>query len=243
MKVLIVILNVFGLSYIQLALGQNRIINSHYHGWYMFFGSYNLNSKIGLHTEYQWRRNDIIKNWQQSLARIGLIYKWNNEISFTMGYGHIITYPYGKQPVSQTFLEHRIWEQVLISHKIQNSDIKHRYRLEHRWLENSSHWKYFNRFRYQFWIDIPLLNISENKKLLFTFYDEAFINFGKNVQKNIFDQNRLYGSIGLMINPNTIVRIGYMNHIIMKSDGIHEEMNHTLQISLHQNLSLKKSEN
>ncbi|MEQ8425644.1 MAG: DUF2490 domain-containing protein, partial [Cyclobacteriaceae bacterium] len=44
-------------------------------GWYMYFGNHKLSDKFSLHTEYQWRRDEIIKNWQQSLSRIGLDYK------------------------------------------------------------------------------------------------------------------------------------------------------------------------
>lgn len=241
MKNLIVTLKFLVIILYSVAWGQNRMVNYQNHGWYMYFGSYYWNSKMGLHAEYQWRRNEWIRNWQQSLGRVGLIYKLNNEVSFTLGYGNIITYPYGKQPVTKTFLEHRLWEQVLLSSKIKKWDIKHRYRLEQRWIENYPQWKFLNRFRYQLWLDIPFSTVFKKNLMICTFYDEVFINFGKNVQKNLLDQNRLYGAIGLVINPSTIIRIGYMNHILMKSDGIHEEMNHTLQISLHQNLTFKKS--
>jgi hypothetical protein len=239
MKHLIVILNIF--FFLDFSFAQNRITDSQSHGWYMYFGSYFMSPKIGIHSEYQWRRNEIIENWQQSLARIGIILKNNELLAFTLGYGHIITYPYGKQPVPKTFLEHRIWQQVLLNTKFNKTEIKHRYRLEQRWLEqNNASWKYINRFRYQFWIDIPLTTIAQKKKLITSLYDEIFINFGKNVQKNIFDQNRLYIALGFGLSHNYALRLGYMNQIITKGDGTHQEMNHTLQISLHHNFTFKK---
>lgn len=229
---------VINFATLNLMKSQNRIIAQQYHGWYMYFGTHYLIPKWGIHSEYQWRRNDIVQNWQQSLSRVGIIFKVHDALSLTVGYGHILTYPYGEQPVPQTFLEHRIWEQALIQHKIQNVDFKHRYRLEQRWLNLQNDWKYLNRLRYQLTIEKKLNNF-----LLLSFYDEIFIGFGKNVQKNIFEQNRLYAALGWNVLKNTSIRFGYMNQILIKPNGIHQELNHTLQVSLHLNyLLLPKNE-
>ncbi len=44
-------------------------------GWYTYNGDHKLANRWELHTEYQWRRIDLIRSWQQSLKRVGLVYK------------------------------------------------------------------------------------------------------------------------------------------------------------------------
>ncbi len=245
MNYLIVILN--GLIFVFIIhseiFSQNHKTVVNLNGWYMYFGNYSLTPKISLNSEYQWRRNEIIKNWQQSLTRIGLTYSPYPEWSFTMGYGHILTYPYGKMPVLKTFLENRLWEQILLTHNLKNWKFKHRYRLEQRWLENitssSPKWIFYHRMRYQFWWDIVLYS-KNHHQLLFSFYDEVFINFGKNVQKNFLDQNRLYFAFGWVLQPNLVLRWGYLNQRILKPNSIQMENNHTLQFSINQAI-VKKS--
>ncbi len=63
--------------------------STHYNtiGWYNYFGTINLNKKFGIHTEYQWRRNQLITDWQQSLLRVGLNFSLNPHVLFRVGYG------------------------------------------------------------------------------------------------------------------------------------------------------------
>ncbi len=46
----------------------NRITDHNRIGWYVYNGGYQLGRMWQLHTEYQWRRTDLIRQWQQSLA-------------------------------------------------------------------------------------------------------------------------------------------------------------------------------
>jgi hypothetical protein len=94
-----------------------KIISNQKHAWVTYLGNHKLTDKLGIHTEYQWRRADGFKNWQQSLMRIGVDYYVNPTLSATAGYGWIVTYPYGEQPVGHEFQEHRIWEQVNMKSK------------------------------------------------------------------------------------------------------------------------------
>lgn len=60
----------------QLAFSQtNRIANKNQLGWYVYEGDHPVSKKWQIHAEYQWRRVDFIKFWQQSLARIGMAYQ------------------------------------------------------------------------------------------------------------------------------------------------------------------------
>lgn len=244
-------LSFFIISYKYFA--QTRIQNTNNHGWYMYFGNHRLTNKWSLHTEYQWRRNEWIQNWQQSLARIGIDYRLNDQAIITLGYGNIITYPYGEQPVLTTYNEHRIWQTLLLTNKNGRFNFSHRYRLEQRFSEkykNDTNGDmvferviYTNRIRYLFSVVVPInKKLNEKDAVFLRFYDEAFVSFGKNVGKNIFDQNRLYFALGYQILPTTNLQAGYLNHLVFKADGIHYENNHTLQISLTHNFDFRKKD-
>ena len=43
---------------------QNTRISDHNNiGWYVYNGTIKLDKKWGIHTEYQWRRDHVIKDW------------------------------------------------------------------------------------------------------------------------------------------------------------------------------------
>ena len=68
-----------------------------------------------MQTEYQWRRENYITEWQQSLVRIGANYKLNQNLLFRIGYAWIETFPYGEIPLNASgrdFTERRIFEMV-----------------------------------------------------------------------------------------------------------------------------------
>jgi hypothetical protein len=174
-----------------------------------------------------------------------------DNIIVTAGFGHIVTYPYGDYPVPATFTEYRAWEQLILSHNSGRLIFQHRYRLEQRWLENMikrptqtfvrDGFVYSNRFRYKFTLTMPINKDKISKGSIFTaFYDELFINFGKNIKYNIFDQNRLYAAIGYQLNPYANIQAGYLNQIVLKPDGKKQEMNHTLQAALTWNIDLRR---
>jgi hypothetical protein len=61
------------LGCIQYTSGQNnRITTYNTIGWFNYFGTFKVADKFAIHTEYQWRRNDFVKSWQQSLLRVGV---------------------------------------------------------------------------------------------------------------------------------------------------------------------------
>lgn len=233
--------------------GQKEVV-SQWNGWYMYFGNHRLTEQWGLHTEYQWRRSEIIKKWQQSLARVGVDYRVNNQIMVSGGYGYIISFPYGEQPIAHKFDEHRIWQQLILNHSSGRVYFNHRYRLEQRWLENviddgngettTDGYRYANRVRYRFMVNVPLNNSTMQPNTLFiSVYDEVFLGFGKNIALNILDQNRLYGALGYQFSNAGNVQFGYLFHKVIKGDGVRMENNHTLQLALFYNMDFRKTSN
>jgi hypothetical protein len=211
----------------------------------MYFGNHKLTDKLSLHTEYQWRRADWITTWQQSLLRIGVDYKLGDAAVITLGYGHIVTWPYGHQPVAEKFTEHRLWQTLTLTQRQGRFYFNHRFRPEQRWLEGNGSgkegWFYRNRIRYRFMVNYPLTKKEMGPNTLFaSIYDEIFIQFGPHFDRNYFDQNRLYGTLGYQFSTAGHVQAGYMQQYIVKGDGLKAERNHTLQLALTYNLDFRK---
>jgi hypothetical protein len=228
---------------------QKEIV-SQKHGWAMYFGNHRLTDKWGIHTEYQWRRADYFDRWQQSLLRLGVDYYAKNGEQYTLGYGWIRSYQYGDQPIAHNLNEHRIWQQFIVKGNLGRVDLHHRYRLEQRFIENwvkdpqevfnQEGYVFRNRVRYRFMATVPLSKKELTDNTLFlAVYDEPFLGFGKGIQKNILDQNRLYVAFGWRFNKNVNVQLGYLNQYIVKTDGIKAERNHTLQVALTYNLDFR----
>ncbi len=213
----------------------------------MYFGNHKLNDKIGLHTEYQFRRHDFAADWQQSLMRIGLDYYLPKKAMLTAGYGWIVSFPYGEQPISVKFNEHRIWQQFMMNENIGRFYFNHRYRLEQRFLENTAvdtdGYRFRQRARYRLFITIPISNKTlEDNTLFFSTYDEVFLGFGEGILRNILDQNRLYFALGWRFNKDMNVQLGYLHHYVIKGDGDRRERNHTLQLGVTYNMDLRTND-
>lgn len=207
--------------------GQNNRINTpNTIGWYNYFGTFRLNNRFSLHTEYQWRRTKLVSEWQQSLFRIGINYQFNPGVMFRIGYGWIETFPYGEIPINglgRDFTEHRLFEMVHLSHNEGIVGLSHRFMLEQRFIGTYSspsvvkedRFPLLHRIRYMFRAQVPLKGkeITDNTPYA-AFYDEVFIGFGKNVNANVFDQNRIGALLGYRVNKTVRIEAGYLNQIL-----------------------------
>jgi hypothetical protein len=95
--------------------------------------------------------------------------------------------------------------------------------LEQRWigrytraaLAKEDDWLFVNRFRYLFRIQFPLTGnkIADHTPYL-AFYDELCVGFGKNVNENVFDQNRLGILLGYRLSPVFRIERGFLSQIL-----------------------------
>nr|MBP6575743.1 DUF2490 domain-containing protein [Chryseobacterium sp.] len=85
-KAKVLLSSVFLISISSAFSAQNRISDHNKIGWYAYNGTFKLDSKFSIHTEYQWRRNDYIMTWQQSLLRLGINYQANPNLQLRVGY-------------------------------------------------------------------------------------------------------------------------------------------------------------
>ena len=109
--------------------------------WYMYFGMNRLSDKISLHTEAQFRYYQTEGNFNQMLLRTGINFHVKPNAILTAGYAYIDTDPtFMEQGLEDGFfngneiLEHRIFEQLILTNKVGEFLFEHRYRLEQRFI-------------------------------------------------------------------------------------------------------------
>lgn len=218
MKFKIALLLFFGLT---AASAQNRINDKNNIGCYVYSGTFALSERFGIHTQYQWRREGFIENWQQGLLRLGMNYKLFPDTQLRVGYAWAETYPYGDFPLNgfgKDFTEHRAYEMVTITDKVSALAVTHRFMLEQRWvgrysntmLTSEDSFVYTNRLRYILRLQLPI----QKDGWYVAIYDELFCGFGENVGENIFDQNRFGAIIGYPFTKNFRIEGGYLNQIV-----------------------------
>lgn len=220
-------------------------------GWFMYFGDHKFSEHWGIHIEAQFRRNEIIAKPQQLLLRTGINYHFAPNAFATAGYCYVTTSQYGVFPAKSAFPENRFWEQLQVKSQAGRIEMITRLRLEQRLsklpvIQSSGEYApgddvYTNRARVLVRLSVPFKGKTiEDNSLYFSCYDEAFVNFGENVQANIFDQNRAYAALGYKFPKWGKLEIGYMNQTIVKSDGVKVENNHTLQVGFISNIDFRK---
>jgi len=195
-------------------------------GWYNYFGTFKVNDNFSIHSEYQLRRNNLVTDRQQGLLRLGLNYQANKKIQLRLGYANIETYPYSETPINgmgKDFTEHRFFQMITVHDKISKVDLSHRFMLEQRWigrysdatLTNEDEFPLLHRIRYMIRAQIPLKGDKiVNETPYIAAYNELFIGFGKNVNENVFDQNRFGLLIGYPFNSTFRIEAGYLNQTL-----------------------------
>lgn len=245
---------------VNYSYAQIRINGDNNNAWLMYFGNHKFSKKLGLHIEVQWRRSQFYSKPQQLLIRSGINYYANKNLTLTAGYCFVKTSPYGVFPSSIAFPENRIWQQLQFKNNHGKFEFINRFRLEQRMsklptLNKDSMFvvgdsKYTNRVRLMQRLSVPLKgNEIVDKSFYLSLYNEIFINFGKNVGSNFFDQNRAYIALGYKIPKIGRLEIGYLEQTIFRNVNVSSkgqlqqkiENNHTLQISLSSSLDFIKN--
>jgi hypothetical protein len=194
-------------------------------GWHAIFLNYQLNPNWSVHGEFQLRRVAFLEP-QQNLYRAGINLRPHSQVLLRAGYAFADTHNYGKMPVTSNglrFPEHRTFLMALLNNPIDRIDFSHRFMLEQRWVGRSldpkalkiDEYTYLNRMRYMLRIEYPLQKDPSKRYLPYlAFYDELMIGFGKNINQNIFDQNRFGALIGYKIQKKVRIESGYLHQTL-----------------------------
>ncbi len=181
--------------------------------WYIYIWSTQFNeSQWGIQGDVQYRNWDLIGDLEQLLIRGAATYKpKNTDVKLALGYAHITSGAFGESDATAT--ENRIYQEANLPQKIGGKlSFNHRFRYEQRFVDGLD---FRTRFRYALFLTVPLKGKTvEAKSWYLSFYNELFINgerdIGDGRSVEIFDRNRLFGSLGYAVKKNLKIQVGAM---------------------------------
>ena len=194
--------------------------------WARYYNQLVLNESWSIHTEFDNRV--FLKPFEQNLYvfRIQGRYKINEKLEAGIGYAY---FSVSTQIPEQTFNfeipENRGQQDISWKEKLGKVTINQRFQVEERFVGNANSQgltdrnTFFWRFRYRLQGDFILWK-KENQFLKTILFDEIFINAGKNIVYNTFDQNRMYAGIQYGFNKNLGVELGYLKSFQQRANGL-----------------------
>lgn len=203
--------------------------------WGAWFHTQRLSDKWGVAFDGQFRSADDVKYLRNILLRPSIAYYFDNNHVASIGYAYIGTN--GRNLDEKTHRnESRIWEQFVISHKVGRIPLTHRFRLEQRFLGNTSVGDvegndnlFSQRFRYFVRGIVPFKKDSIfTQGIYLAAQNELFLNLqNKNKLNNsVYDQNRAFIAIGYRFSKKIDIEAGYLNQYskVSKSSYTHNNV-------------------
>ena len=242
------------------SLGQSPRLNDfHSLTWFVYVGDHKVAKSWAIHTEYQMRRVDWLRDPQQQLARLGLVRTLGERVKVSGGYTYFQSHRYGAyaEVTGRATPENRLYEDLTLQDQLGRLGLKQRVRLEQRWLGERAasgqgpvqKWEYQNRIRYQLGLTFPLQGPTiDDGEFYLNGFDELFIGFGQNVGENVFNQNRLSGGVGFQLTRNAKAELNYLYQIRSHADTDPVsgqpvvELNHGIWLNLSYNLDFTKNQ-
>jgi hypothetical protein len=224
-----------------------KVIHTREQAWIAYFNQTRLTNKWGLWLDMHYRMTDnFVDRPFQFLFRPGVTYYLKDNVRLTAGYGLIKHFP--AQGLSTTRTEHRVWQQVAWTQKYQRFSTTQWLRLEERYNQKvvndikTGDYVYTFRTRYNFSFAIPLNGKDLAPKTPFlAIANELFLNFGKNVVYNTFDQNRLFVGLGYQFSKQLNAQLGYMNVYQQEASGNSYFFTNAVRLFVYHSLDFRSS--
>lgn len=237
--VLLLLLSIPVIVSAQRTVSRNNLV------WFGDFTTAKVASRWSVYLDFGFRRTEWLNKWSQLLVRPGITFNVNEKISATIGVAYFSHYASNNiKP------EYRGWQQLLFSETNGRVRWSHRLRTEQRTTQKMiagklvDDYSYTNRYRYQFGLQIALNRPKLADKTMYVLVaEEVFVNSGKEIRINYFDQNRISVGIGYKHNDLLNISISFMKDFIQKSQVDVFESNNVLVININHNFDFKKKGN
>lgn len=217
--------------------------------WTGYFNQTRMSKKWGIWLDAHLRtKEELVTNFSQAILRAGLTWYVNDDTKLTAGYAYINHFPSDNhRNVSQP--EHRPWQQLQWHTKYPRLKLMQWVRLEERYRrkilndnELGDGYNFNFRARYNVLSQIPLSKRRFSPKTFsLVLSNEIFVNFGKQVVYNYFDQNRFFAGFHYHINSHDNLQFGYMNVFQQLATGSKYRSTDAFRIFYFHNLNLSKN--
>jgi len=214
--------------------------------WTRYNNQLTINNKWSLHSEFD---NRIFTNpVQQNLyvMRIQGRYKINKSLELGAGFAYFsVTTQDPEVTFDFKIPEYRGQQDITWKQEYSNFTLNQRLQIEERFFHNANKegllpgTTFYRRFRYRLQGDFNFWK-KENQYLKVIIYDELMINGGKNVLKNTFDQNRMYGALQYGVNKNIALELGYLNSFQQRQSGVDYFNRDIIRFTFYHKINLQK---
>ena len=169
--------------------------------WAIYFGNYGLAPRWSLFADAQQRHTTEPQNQRQTMLRLGIQRSLTDRSSFLVGAAGIPSQIVGEE----SKFEFRIFEQFISDHRWGRSYVRHRFRLEQRFLGNEL---LRQRLRYFVLLNIPLTGPNQAPGVPYlSAYNELFV---QGSAKGYWDRNRFFLGLGYSFSPSLRMEFGAM---------------------------------
>ena len=194
--------------------------------WTRYYNQLLLNEKWSLHSEFDNRifMNPVKQNLY--VIRVQGRYKINTHLETGIGVVHF-SVATQEPEINYNFNipEYRGQQDITWKQNFGEVILNQRFQLEERFIGRADKvtllpgTTFSWRFRYRLQVDYTFWK-REKQLLKAVVSDEIMFNFGKQIIKNTFDQNRIYAAIQYGLNTNLAFELGYLNSFQRRATGI-----------------------
>jgi hypothetical protein len=211
--------------------------------WIGYFNQTRMTQYAGLWAEAQLRFNDdFARQLHTTLARVGYVHYFSERARLAAGYAFVTVRGSGG---GIGLTEHRPWQQFQWLEKKNHFLMMQWIRLEQRYTAAAEQDFNFlsHRVRYNISLTIPLGSKEIQPKSPFIFTsNEVFINFGKNIVNNYFDQNRFFAGFGYQFTTKLNAQLGYLYVFQQQPEGNRYIHTDAIRFYVFHNLDLRSDE-
>ncbi len=217
--------------------------------WFGYFNQTRLTNKFGLWLDVHYRQTDnFFDRPFQFLFRPAVTYFIKDNLRFNVGYTFVNHFPGKGLDTSRP--EHRTWQQIWWNQKYPGLTTLQWLRFEQRYNRKIANDVLLNgynsnfRLRYNLSFFIPLNGKEIVAKTPFiAIADEVFVNFGKKIVYNTFDQNRFFVGFGYQFTSHLNAQLGYMNVFQQEASGSNYFSTNAIRLFVFHSLDFRNKDN
>ena len=213
--------------------------------WFGYVNQMRFTKHSGLWIDLQMRYTDhFIRQKSQSFLRFAYTYYLSDSVRLSAGYAYITTYG---QNGSVNLAEHQPWQQIQWLEKWKWFNLTQWLRIEERFRQIATAgvatevYAFNWHFRYGIALIFPLKGKTLAPKTPFLFFgDEIFINAGKQIVNNYFDQNRLSAGLGYQFTSRLNAQLAYTDAFQQLPAGNQYVNINAVRLFIFHNINLRK---
>jgi hypothetical protein len=216
--------------------------------WFGVLNQTRFSNKWGIWFDAHLRLKDqYVQDLSQAIIRFGPTFYLTDDVRLTAAYAYVNTFP-APGHANISLPEHRPWQQVQWFQRGKKARLMQFIRLEERYRRNvlndnelGEGFRFNWRIRYNFSLFLPITKKKfDPGALLFNINNEVFVNFGKQIIYNHFDQNRLFLGLVYQVNKHAQLQGGYMNLYQQLAAGNTFRNQHSIRFFYFHNIDLRE---